>query len=267
MEVDETKPYPLSSFDYSQDFQMIQCPECSKDIAENAAHCGHCGAKVPAAGTGMKTMFGFGAISPEMMKEAAAEVAAAKDAATSAAGNAASAADAAFDNQRTIPSPALSLPKPSAPAAQVPGLGGEPSSSVFELNAPGASKPLDPYAAPQVNDIEATTPTVEPGSVGFTPAGEGDPAWADSSAPTAAHAPAPSVMPQASAAAAAMPKATPANASLSNTPDPQMDWGGTGGPKKEEKSKMPFVLIGGCLLLVFLSIFAFVFMSIIWPLL
>ena len=250
---------------------MIQCPECSKDIAENAAHCGHCGAKIPAAGAGMKTMFGFGAISPEMMKKAADEVKAAKNAAIagagavtdrtasvvdSAVGNLGTAADAVFDHQKTIPSPALSLPKSKAP---VSGLGGEASSSVFDLNAPGTSKPLDPFAASvpvPVMDVEVTMPTVEPGSVGLPPAGAGDPAWADSSVPTAAHS-APSEMPQTS----------PQGANLANTTDPKLDWGGTGGPQKESKSKMPFVLLGGCLLLVFFTIFAFVFTSFIWPLL
>ncbi len=228
---------------------MIQCHECSKDVAEDAAHCGHCGAKVISSGG--KTMFGMGAISPEMMEKAAAEVAAAKEAAAGAAGKLGASAAGAVDKMgatadaalNKLPTPGLNLPKPTVPSSST-GLGEESSSSVFELNAPGTQKPLDPFAPSEpvkVFDVEETTSTVNPGSLGSTPAGAGDPAWAGSNAPQP------------------MPKASPANAALSNVAD------SVGGSVKEAKSKMPLVIAGGCLLVVFAAIFAFVFFSFIWP--
>ena len=232
---------------------MIQCPECSKDIAEDAAHCGHCGAKIPAAGAGMKTMFGFGAISPEMMQQAADEVAAAKGAASKAASGVVDkvATLDPFDSQKTIPTKALNLPTPSAPA----GLG--ETSSVFDLNAPGGSKPIDAFS-PQVTDIENSSATVEPDSLGAPPAGSADPVWAEPTPPGAGSpsAPAPSAMPQ----------SAPQNMGLAEPSAPKFDQNGTGGPTKQ-KSKLPLFLAGGCLLLIFFSFVGFILATFIIPML
>ena len=47
---------------------MIVCPNCGKEISEDAAHCGHCGARIEQQQK--KTMIGVGAIDSEKLKEA-----------------------------------------------------------------------------------------------------------------------------------------------------------------------------------------------------
>jgi len=45
---------------------MKQCPECGENLADDAVHCGHCGAQVEEGGEDNKeTMFGVGALSDE----------------------------------------------------------------------------------------------------------------------------------------------------------------------------------------------------------
>lgn len=50
---------------------MISCPNCGKSIADDAAHCGHCGHKIEQT-TSQKTMMGF-ALSPEDLQKAIQE--------------------------------------------------------------------------------------------------------------------------------------------------------------------------------------------------
>ncbi len=55
---------------------MKQCPECDENLADDAVHCGHCGAKVEeeAGGGGeKKTMFGLGTISDSELEQAAGQ--------------------------------------------------------------------------------------------------------------------------------------------------------------------------------------------------
>jgi hypothetical protein len=54
---------------------MKQCPECDENLADDAVHCGHCGARVEEGDDGgeKKTMFGLGTISDEDLEEAAEE--------------------------------------------------------------------------------------------------------------------------------------------------------------------------------------------------
>lgn len=46
---------------------MISCPNCGKSVAEDAAHCGHCGHKLEQA-TSQKTMMGFALSSEDLQK-------------------------------------------------------------------------------------------------------------------------------------------------------------------------------------------------------
>ncbi len=63
---------------------MIICPECGKEIADDSAHCGYCGAQI-SSGAGKKTMLGMAPVTADMMAQAAAEAKAAREAAQDAA--------------------------------------------------------------------------------------------------------------------------------------------------------------------------------------
>lgn len=53
---------------------MKQCPDCGENLADDAVHCGHCGAKVEESeDDGGKTMFGMGALTDEDLAQAAGE--------------------------------------------------------------------------------------------------------------------------------------------------------------------------------------------------
>ena len=86
---------------------MISCPSCHKDIADDSAHCGFCGAKIE-TGAGKKTMIGFAALTGDALKQAAEE---ARQARESAAHQSAPASE-----PPAVPAP----PAPAAPASLAP---------------------------------------------------------------------------------------------------------------------------------------------------
>lgn len=52
---------------------MITCPNCSKQNADEAVHCGFCGHQLDGGNKPLKTMFGMGALDPELLKQAIAD--------------------------------------------------------------------------------------------------------------------------------------------------------------------------------------------------
>lgn len=57
---------------------MKSCPECEEQIADDAVHCGHCGAKVEERDS-KQTMFGVGAVDQDELEQAVADAKEAAD--------------------------------------------------------------------------------------------------------------------------------------------------------------------------------------------
>ena len=57
---------------------MKTCPECEEQIADDAVHCGHCGAKVEERDS-KQTMFGVGAVDQDELEQAVADAKQAAD--------------------------------------------------------------------------------------------------------------------------------------------------------------------------------------------
>lgn len=141
---------------------MIQCPECSKDIADDSAHCGFCGAKIE-TGAGKKTMMGFAALTGDRLKEAAEEARRARLDAEAAASQAAPSA----------PSTPSAPPDPSKPAT--PSLPKRPSQT----------RPLGDDR-PKLPQIPRPTPQAgTPMSESLQKLSVGDDQTTDDNAPTA----------------------------------------------------------------------------------
>lgn len=120
---------------------MISCPNCGAENADNANHCGNCGTKLHAGG-GAKTMFGFAAVTPEAMKQAAEEARAA-------------------ENKPQIPAPSIpapSIPAPSIPAPNIPAPGAGSSEAKTELT-PAIEASADPRGDTQSGGSMSTQPT------------------------------------------------------------------------------------------------------------
>jgi|GEM_PF-3492928 len=95
---------------------MIICPKCTKEIADDSAHCGYCGQEIKAK-VEKKTMFGMAALDGAVLQKAIKEAQAAKDEAQASAQG-------------------LKLPKPATGASG----GGAPASaggSGLKLPKPG----------------------------------------------------------------------------------------------------------------------------------
>ncbi len=141
---------------------MISCPKCGAENADNANHCGNCGDRLSEGGAA-KTMFGFAAISPEAMKQAAEDARAQADAA----------AEKLKLPKAGLPAPSIPAPTsaPHVPAAAQSGLD-TPSSAGFNIPAPKSnSGAKTEMLEPTVNPLAATqlpgsmtqpTPLAEP---------------------------------------------------------------------------------------------------------
>lgn len=57
---------------------MINCPNCGKQIADDSAHCGYCGAEIKQEKAKKKTMFGMAALGGDELKKAVEEAKEAK---------------------------------------------------------------------------------------------------------------------------------------------------------------------------------------------
>lgn len=134
---------------------MIQCPDCGKDIADDSAHCGFCGAKIETGG-GKKTMIGFAAVTGEALREAAAEARQARLDAEAARGPS--------SDPATKPNPAL----PARPGRPAPADDGRPKLPQAPRPTPQAGLPA--AGPPQFGNLA-------PGSSARSP---------ESDAPTAA---------------------------------------------------------------------------------
>ena len=80
---------------------MKNCPECDQELADDAVHCGHCGARVEEKKDDErnKTMFGMGGISQDDLREAA-EDAKEKSASQGGGSSAEDSADSAEEKQK-----------------------------------------------------------------------------------------------------------------------------------------------------------------------
>lgn len=107
---------------------MITCPKCTKEIADDSAHCGYCGQEIKAKNE-KKTMFGMAALDGAMLEKAVQEAQAAKDQAKKAEGG-------------------LKLPKPSGGL----GSGSTPSPSASGGSA-GLKLPRPGQSADEVEDV------------------------------------------------------------------------------------------------------------------
>lgn len=112
---------------------MIQCPECGKDIADDVAHCGYCGAQVETA-AGKKTMIGFAAVTDETLRQAAEQAKQARETAENAADQAAGGESS--EGKLKLPKP--NLPSPAKPAGSARGPGGK-----LNIPRPGGADPTD----------------------------------------------------------------------------------------------------------------------------
>jgi len=131
---------------------MISCPKCGAENADNANHCGNCGDRLNDGGAS-KTMFGFAAISPEAMKQAAEDARAQAD----------EAANKLKLPKAQLPSPSIPAPviPPPASAPHVPGPAQSgldtPSSAGFSIPAPRTSEEAKTeMLEPAVNPLAAT---------------------------------------------------------------------------------------------------------------
>ena len=155
---------------------MITCPNCHKQNADEAAHCGFCGHQLDAGGKKpLKTMFGMNALDPELLKQSIGEAKAAQDAPPAAP----PAPEATIPMPTSIPK--LNLPKPAedpfgateampAVTAPNPAVGGAPKHDPFmdefaALEAqfghefapskPPPSEEEDPNAPTEMHDTSA----------------------------------------------------------------------------------------------------------------
>jgi hypothetical protein len=109
---------------------MITCPNCGKQNADEAVHCGFCGHQLQEGGK--KTMFGMAALDPEALKRAAEEAKLKKE------------QEAAASLEKPAPLPKLDLPK----------LGGA------SLNLPKPNSDPDPFGATEM--MSAVSPAAKP---------------------------------------------------------------------------------------------------------
>jgi hypothetical protein len=154
---------------------MIQCPSCQKDIADDSAHCGFCGAKIE-TGAGKKTMIGFAALTGDALKQAAEEARQAREAAADSKPTVSQQAPTAPQSAPpTLPElPSRALPKPA------PG-------HLNDYTTPTAGTPaavsLGSDAQPETEASKATTRALETPEVFDTPTTDRVPAPATITAP------------------------------------------------------------------------------------
>jgi hypothetical protein len=126
---------------------MITCPNCSKQNADEAAHCGFCGHQLSAGNKPLKTMFGMNALDPELLKQALE---------TKAPAAAPPADPEPVEPGPPMPTsiPKLNLPKPGG----LPPLGGlrAPASDAF-----GATEAMPAVTAPNAAVPGAPDPFVD----------------------------------------------------------------------------------------------------------
>lgn len=164
---------------------MIQCPECGKEIADNSAHCGFCGAEIQTGG-GKKTMIGFAAVTEDAMREAAQQARDARDRAEQEANPPQSSDEGGGEPKLKLPKPGLSAPKSSsasgpasgsdAPKFSIPKPGGGASQAPPDakteamppVRGPGQGASPDDTVPDQPPEIDATSDT-EPGDFGAAP--------------------------------------------------------------------------------------------------
>ncbi|MBA2661623.1 MAG: hypothetical protein H0U74_04970 [Bradymonadaceae bacterium] len=136
---------------------MIPCPNCGKPVAEDAAHCGHCGHKIEA--TGKKTMMGFAALSPDDLQQAIREAGERKEA-------------AAAPSEPKADAPKLRLPTPGSPRPD--GSAPRPELKGFSLPRP------EPARAPEGADDTARTEMLPQVDSSMQPIGDTIPETLDS---------------------------------------------------------------------------------------
>ncbi len=130
---------------------MIQCPNCSKDIADDTAHCGFCGAKIE-TGSGMKTMMGFAAMTGDTLKQAAEEARKAREAA---------------QQERSERRPSV---LPQRPSANVPAADGKPKLPQLPRPTPSAGTAAASLSIDgQPDPVESDAKTAVMGAVGGAP--------------------------------------------------------------------------------------------------
>lgn len=127
---------------------MIICPQCETENADNANHCGNCGARLQKGGS-QKTMFGFAAVSPDALEEAAKEAKQAREAARKG------------DDRGAPPADEPARPKIPKPTGAAGGGVELPKTSKIDVPKPGQSVP-EPSESPR--DEFGLGDTVPPGS-------------------------------------------------------------------------------------------------------
>lgn len=227
---------------------MIQCPSCGKDIADDSAHCGFCGAKVE-TGAGKKTMIGFAALTGDALKQAAEEARQAREAAEAAR------------SQAPSEEPRLKLPKPGLPKPGAPTpAGGTPG-------PPPLSKLALPGSATDGADADAKTAVMP--AIGEAPSTVTEGAVGDELADTDPMSTTPAQMPHASPAApVARAEETIPERPVPVVPDGPTEFGGGpihDGPSEfgtgsmqvaqntlPEKKKNPALIAGGVIAVLLL---------------
>lgn len=234
---------------------MIVCPNCSKENADDSAHCGFCGNQLTEGGK--KTMFGMAALSADQIR-AAAE--AAKQKAASEA-------------------PSLNLPKPGqSSASNLPQPGSLPDTDAFAKTemmpsvssmAQADAKP-DPFAdefaaleSQYGNDADFGGPVDPSPSFSST---ESVTAPTPAVSPTPSHQQAAPQQPQRSPQAFGAPNQQGPAAQFGNSPGPQQSMQKapgkamqTGGADNKKKIIIAVVvaavLSGGCIIVAAIAIF------------
>jgi len=136
---------------------MIVCPDCGKNIADDSAHCGFCGAEIESGG-GKKTMIGFAAVTGDVMKQAAEEARKAREASGGLG-------DQPSEGKLKIPKP--NIPMSSSGESAAGGLPAPGKLSLPKLGAAATSDrpPPEPFATAEAKTeaLTAVSPApVEP---------------------------------------------------------------------------------------------------------